>query len=355
MNCLIKELSLKNFRNHKNININLNPGINAVVGANASGKTSILEAISMLYPGRGIKNSTAANITMLNSKNDYWYTEGRFLQRTVDCTIATEYHNKKKLLLINGEKSSSSKLLKNIQIIWLSPAISHKIIMSMSSRRQFIDRITYLFCSNHAKLISKYEKAVQERNKLLLNKNYNKNWMCAIEKNLAETAINVMFNRTNAINLLNKTATDKTHNATPVQIEIISNTTHAINDEPSEAVSKMLKSFDISRNKDMETCRTNIGPHRCEVRINNPINKTPIDNASSGEQKLMLTSIMLMQVLAKKLEHNTTPIILLDDITTQLDSNNIKILLNALSKINCQSIISDTMQNKNYTTIISLK
>lgn len=348
----INSIILNNFRNHKENTFFFNQDctINAIIGKNGSGKTSLLEAISLLYPGKGIRNAHAATIINKNTSNQYWKIAAKINQSKIyDNEIVIKYDNNKKQILLNDKKiNRQTTLAEYIQIIWLSPQISYKIISSMSSRRQFFDRITYLFHKNHIDNTLRYEKAMRERNKLLHSNS--EQWISAIERELSKYAVEIMFNRLNAVEKINEMFS-KEEKFLSTKIQILDKINILPNNYcDSEMI--VLDALKKNRRQDAKLMRTTIGPHCSTINIMN--NNKPIELLSSGEQKLTLAIIVLIQTITKQHTHNTTPILLLDDITTQLDKENINMLLHRLKEIKCQTIITDTTKNQNYENIILL-
>lgn len=321
----ISKLKLSNYRNYKNLNLDL-PNLSvALVGKNGIGKTNILEAISILQPGRGIRSSKIVDLAY--NKTAFFGVFVELLLGNEKTQIGTEYNEKeskiRKIKVNENFYISQIELIKYLRIISLSPLMDRIFIDAPGSRRKFIDRITWNFFGNHSKLISSYNKLIKERNNILREPKYDSLWLENIEKQIVEFGANILINRNNVLCLIVNELTDSKH-----RNKIFSTADIILSGEAE----KMFKSNNLedfmegyrkklfnSRSLDSLKSSTEFGPHRSELYVNYKEKEIPAYLCSTGEQKVLLISIILSAARASKNFHGVPPILLLDEVFTHLD------------------------------------
>ena len=183
--CFISKLNLTNYRNHKLYTNDFPNSTIAILGNNGIGKTNILEAISMMQPGRGIRSAQLKE--MVNNNCDFFGINMQFKKNTEEHNIGTSYSkhvDKVRKVKMDGDIISPLNLTKFLGIISLTPLMDKIFIESPGSRRRFIDKITWIFISQHASNIRKYEKLIRERNTLFKNKVSDNNWYKNLEEQI---------------------------------------------------------------------------------------------------------------------------------------------------------------------------
>ena len=172
----ISNLTLSHFRSHKISKLSLDGRPVVVFGKNGTGKTNILEAVSLFSPGRGLRRATANDITR-DPEAIGWKIEGRVKNRISEYEISISSENgESRRLSLDGKKASIMRLGQILRIVWLVPSMDRLWIEGSSGRRQFLDRLTLSYFPDHAEISLSYEKAMRERNRLLKEKVYNDNW-----------------------------------------------------------------------------------------------------------------------------------------------------------------------------------
>lgn len=315
----IKTLSLLNYRNFTSLDMEPSGCDMLIVGPNGAGKTNILEAISILSPGLGLRN--ASYLEMTNVVKDFWQIDAVVnsyapFQISLSCNKSSSL---RKQLLINDQKSQISELLKILYVIWLTPQMLNLLIGPSLNRRKFLDRIAYAYDSNHATNCTKYAYYLTERLKLLQSYGGNEQWLSIVEQNLAELAAQIAILRQQSVQKLQNTLNKiKNIGFAEVSIEIIGAVEQlSSNHTESELIEHNLKKFYDNRHIDSQKKQTTFGPHKSDLKTT--YIKKNIDGGlcSTGEQKIILITLTLAQAL--ELDEKRSSILLLDEIFTHLD------------------------------------
>jgi len=325
----INELSLQNYRNLKSFELTINSSPVLIIGDNGMGKTNILEAISMLAPGRGLRNAKLDEI--YKNQSTSFRIEAKAITNLGIARISTSYsaESSKRLVEFNESKITNSELAKLLKIIWLTPQMEGLFLGLSSDRRKFLDRIVYCFHPEHASLINKYDYYLRERMKILQLPSLDYSWLKIIEEKLALEAASVIKNRRHTLELL-QASLDALDSPFPkARLDITK----------AEEVD-FEKSFADSRELDRATGRSNFGPHRSDLLVY--YDTTPASQRSTGEQKAMLISITIAQVIATQNFSGAHPILLLDEIFVHLDETRRNYLAGFLSQCGSQVWITST-------------
>ena len=205
-NTRIEKISLINFKNHLNTNLeDLNTFI-VLNGKNGSGKTNILEAISLFSPGRGMKNSRLSEIPNKNQNQQSFDIKLNIKYETGEIQLSRSFHNvekNKNYISADNEKINNFQLLEFINILWITPIMEKVIIQSNSEKRNFFDRLIFNINKNHLKHYTKLQKLLSERLALLKNKKYDTDWFSIVEKNIANLSVRLLIDRITFIDQLN--------------------------------------------------------------------------------------------------------------------------------------------------------
>lgn len=332
----VKDLYLRNYRNLKNFDINAAGSKVFILGDNGSGKTNILESISLLSPGRGLRSAKLDEICNNEASN----FEAGFniygllgLSRAV---ISFDRSSSKKSIEFNEKKIPSSDLTSLYSIIWLTPQMEWLFIGPSSDRRRFFDRIIYLFDHLHASRMNKYEYYLKERMKILQFSPHNKEWLDLIELKLSEVALEIVRKRREIANLLQQSL--------DALISPFPKASITISGDYSDMDLEWFKAqFCNSRIDDKNSGRSNFGPHRSDLLVFYASKNIQAKFCSTGEQKAMLISLTIAQILAlRALSNRYSPILLLDEIFVHLDNERREYLADFLNKYESQFWITST-------------
>lgn len=341
----ISNITLKNYRNFSHLELKIESKIVLLTGPNGSGKTNVLEAISLLSSGRGLKTAKFDEICRFDS--NFWQSDIQINNTDVGLIDITNSYNlkeNKRLIEFNGVKASNLDLNKFINIVWLTPQMSGLFLSTSSIRRKFLDRIVYSFDPSHAKRINKYEYYLLERNKILQGSFYDQSWLNIVEDKLASAAYEVTKKRHEILDLLNNSIRSMPGSFPKTTLLITQDNAHMV--EPGDLSIDMIKNFLFeSRKRDQAMGRTSYGPHRIDLVATHYTKHLQAKFCSTGEQKAMLTTIILSQISAM-LSNNKRPILLLDETFVHLDQLSRENLMHFITKADLQIWLSDVSTAK---------
>lgn len=350
----IKKISLKNFRNHRNLNLNLKNSSILIYGGNGSGKTNILEAISLLNQGKGLRKAYIENFLYqeknYDNANKLWGVNIDFVGPNGKFNIGTGLKisgtNKSRIAKVNSVHTPLSSLGEILNISWITPQICVLILSSMSEKRRFIDRLTMSIDSQHLNRVYKYDKLCRQRNKILMNFNNDNTWLDTIETQISELSISIIARRLDLLeeleNLYNFELNNNrlTENFPSVGININGEIEKLLMEKPAVEVEDYIKSELKKSRSDSESSVS--GPNNSIIKIFNRTNNKNLDTSSTGEQKLILISIILSHARLLNDKFNMAPILLLDDIIEHLDSKHRRALFLEVSRYDAQSWFTST-------------
>jgi len=333
----ISNLTLSHFRSHKVSRLSLDGRPVVVFGKNGTGKTNLLEAVSLFSPGRGLRRATAEDITR-NPEEIGWKIEGSVKNRISEYEVVISSENGgSRRLFLDGKKASIMKLSQILRIVWLVPSMDRIWIEGSSGRRRFLDRLTLSYFPEHAETSLSYEKAMRERNRLLKDKIYNDQWYNAIESEMAKSAVSIQKARLETIKYLSEAQNNLTGRFPKAELLLVDPDQTLITDE-EEAI-QALKG---SRPSDMIIGRTSVGPHKSDLQATYEDKLTLAKDCSTGEQKAILISIILANAKSLAKINNVSPIVLLDEVSAHLDKERQAALYDEICGLGVQAWMTGT-------------
>lgn len=349
----VRNISLINFRNHESVEIKTNSKFILISGSNGAGKTNILEAVSLLSPGRGLRGAKFDHIIKNTPEpaND-WVVRSEIESEDDSNRIATAFNtenNLKRLIKINETViKKHSDVLDFLRIIWLTPQMDGIFISSPSTRRKFIDRLSYNFFPEHARNVSEYEHYNRSRLKIIADRNYDEIWVGGIERKIAEKAIAIAKTRVESLDLMNDHISKlKTHFLKP-HLRVKGNVEELISEQSDDEIyNNILAHLKSNRIRDAKSKRSNYGTHLSDLKAINTFKNIEASYCSTGEQKAMLISVLLGQIKAMNSLFKCKPIVLLDEVFAHLDEDRREQLANELKDLDAQIWITSTDDNLN--------
>lgn len=307
----LSQLTLHNFRNYPELRLNAAPGFMVFSGANGAGKTNILEAVSLLAPGRGLRRAPLRDIASQNGPGDF-AVAAQLDDVHLGSGTSIEAPERRKTR-INEAAVPTNDLAEWLSILWLTPAMDRLFTESASGRRNFLDRLVTALEPAHARNCARYEAARRERNRLLADAYpADKDWIDGLDVQLAQFGSLVAEARDRMVSALNQRLqqSDSKIFATPA-VELADGQLHS-----EQQLHQMLQQY---RATDRAAGRTIRGPHRADLKVFHSAKQQPAEKCSTGEQKALLFSIILAHADLIADRRNSRPILLLDEVAAHLD------------------------------------
>lgn len=334
----LSQLTLSHFRSHQRVELDLDVRPIAIFGANGAGKTNILEAVSLLSPGRGLRRAKAEDIAR-KPETLGWKVAGvlHSLGRVHELETRAEPASNR-TVTIDGKTAPQIALGRIARIVWLIPAMDRLWLEGADGRRRFLDRIALSFEPGHAEASLAYEKAMRERNRLLKDMVRDAMWYGVLEAQMAEAGALIITNRTSAIARL-QLAMEGTDTSFPTAELSLTNPEDADLIDSAEA---LLSALQASRTTDLRAGRTLVGPHRADLEAIYTAKGVEAKQCSTGEQKALLLSLVLANARALAEDFGAPPIILLDEVAAHLDANRRAALYDEICALKAQAWMTGT-------------
>lgn len=307
----LSQLTLHNFRNYSQLRLEAAPGFMVFSGENGAGKTNILEALSLLAPGRGLRRASLRDMAFQHGPGDF-----AVAAQLGDVQIGTgtepEARERRKTR-INGAASPTNDLAEWLSILWLTPAMDRLFMEGAAGRRNFLDRLVMALEPEHARNCSRYEAARRERNRLLADDYLvDKNWLEGLDVQLAQFGSSVAEAR-HRIVLALKLKLDQSDS------DLFATPDLHIEDDFLRTEHQLHQMLQQNQSADRATGRTLRGPHRADLNVFHSAKQQPAEKCSTGEQKALLFSIILAHADLIAERRKSRPILLLDEVAAHLD------------------------------------
>ena len=356
-----KLIKLENYRNFKDYTINFSNKCNVLIGANGSGKTNILESISLFERGRGFRKDKIQNLVNNSSKDKIFKINSKFFNQDNEVSIVISNDNNinknKKKLVVNGSSSIDSiNFFENcFSIICFLPEMERLFLASPAIRRNFLDKLIYGVDRSYINILNNYKKKILERFKVLKYHFSENEWLDRLETEIVTLGLIIYKKRIQHIKNLNSILSIlKTNDALyKFELQVLDNLFLDTQNSDEEKTSLFLSEIKKSRNIDVIIGGCKVGPHKTNISATNNLNNMCISQYSTGQQKTIVLLIIIAQCkyLLKNLKRN--PIILFDEVCSHLDAENRKLLLEIVDSLDVQTIMTGT--EKNFFSFLSTK
>ncbi len=333
----VTDLILSHFRSHRRTRIEADARPVALFGPNGAGKTNILEAVSLLSPGRGLRRAGADEL-IRRPEALGWKVTALVQAPTIVHEVETEAQpEQSRQVRIDGKAQPQVALADVARIVWLIPAMDRLWIEGADGRRRFLDRIAMSFMPSHAQAVLTYEKAMRERNRLLKDMVRDAHWYMALERQMAEAGAAITLNRHAAMARLAR-AQDGARTAFPAaELELV----HPEGELPFDEAA-LAAALEAGRAADLRAGRTLIGPHRVDLAAVYTEKGVAAAQCSTGEQKALLISLVLANARALAEDTGTPPLILLDEVAAHLDAGRRAALYDEICALGAQAWLTGT-------------
>lgn len=342
----ISRLRLTSFRNYTSAALDLDPRHVVLMGENGAGKTNLIEAISLLSPGRGLRRAPFETLA-LSGSDGLWAVAATVETPFGPTDIGTGANpdGASRRVRINGANARSVEEMSDfLRILWLTPAMDGLFSGPPADRRRFLDRLVTTLIPDHSAAVNDFEKAMRQRNRLL-EEGGDRAWLAAIEAQMAEKASAIHFARADSLSHLQDVmAANIAGTGFPEAHLAIS---PLFEDGATFATSSALEAdligrWEASRALDKAVGRTTLGPHRVDLFVTHAAKSMPAALCSTGEQKALLIGLVLIQARLVAQRTGLTPILLLDEIAAHLDPRRRAALFDALERLGTQCWMTGT-------------
>jgi DNA replication and repair protein RecF len=314
-----------------------------LVGANGAGKTNVLEAISFLAPGRGLRHATLDDVAFSEGDGSWAVSaevEGALGIATLGTGITTTAGDEStsRQSRIDREPVSVTALADHLRVLWLVPAMDGLFMGPASERRRFLDRLVLAADAEHGTRVNALERALRSRNRLLENSHPDAHWLDAIEHETAELAVAVASARAETISRLSGAIAARTDPAFPSAIIALEGwIDDLVPNHPAVEVEDRYRAvLKENRGRDAAAGRTLEGPHVTDLRVTYAPKNIAARHASTGEQKALLIGLVLAHANLVAQMSGVAPIVLLDEVIAHLDPNRRAALFDALTRLGAQ-------------------
>lgn len=352
----LSSLKLHHFRCYNAAALqDLSKGLIVLHGENGAGKTNVLEAVSLLSPGRGLRGARVMEVQK-NDSQDPWAVAGRFETRYGDeVRLGTgldpnsRQGAEKRTVRINGNPvKSQAKLGEYLSCVWLTPQMDRLFLDSSRERRKFLDRLVFAFDPGHSGRVTRYENALSQRSKLLRDGKGEDAWLSGLEQQMAETGIAIAAARLDFAARLQAACDTAEHEQyfPRAQFRVTGTVEELLSNAPALEVEDAFKYQLVqSRERDAITGGAATGPHKSDLAVTYAAKSMAADQCSTGEQKALLIGLILSHARLIKAERGAPPILLLDEVAAHLDESRRGALYEILFDLGAQCWLTGTESN----------
>lgn len=347
----ISRLKLVDFRNYAALSLDLQAGPVVFTGDNGAGKTNLLEAISFLTPGRGLRRAPYEDVAREGGAGGFAVhatLDGAFGISEIGTGTAGNAEGAEggRRVRINGAPAKSADdLLEWLRVVWLTPAMDALFSGPAADRRRFLDRLVLAIDPGHGQRALAYERAMRGRNRLLSEDSRDPRWYAAIESQMAETGVAIAAARVELVRLLSAMI-ERLPDSGPFpksDIELSGALEAEISRSSAVDVEETYRrALAEGRDRDRAAGRTIDGPHRTDLLVRHRPKAMPAELSSTGEQKALLVGMVLSHARLCGEMSGRVPVLLLDEIAAHLDMGRRAALFEILEEIGCQTFMTGT-------------
>ena len=303
----VSRLTLTDFRSYASATVEPGPGFVLLFGENGAGKTNLLEAVSMLTPGRGLRGASLSEMAR-QAGSGAWAVAARLGETDIG-TGTLPSAPERRQVRINGAPASVNSLSEWLSVLWLTPAMDRLFTGSAGDRRRFLDRLVLALEPGHAHHSTRYDAAMRARNKLLADQRWDEAWLASLELAMDEHGSEIAQARSRTAVALNSRLSDAPEDEFARA---------AISVEGWEA-GDLGAALHASRARDAAAGRATEGPHRQDLAVVHRAKAMPAAQSSTGEQKALLLGLVLAHADLVAARRGEPPILLLDEVAAHLD------------------------------------
>ncbi len=350
----VERLTLSNFRNYAQAALAVGPEPQVLIGANGAGKTNLLEAVSLLAPGQGMRRAAYPDLAR-GTGDGGWAVAAHTHTHTGPIDIGTgllaenaDSDRAGRIVRINGETITAGALADYVEVVWVTPAMDGLFTGPGSERRRFLDRLILCFDPQYRTGASRFERAMQQRNRLLADGVRDPARFEGLELLMAETGVAIAAQRAEAVSAIASIMAERTtrdpHSPFPAAGLALEGALEAdLGHLPAIEVEDIYRQrLRAGRERDRAAGRTLDGPHRSDLLVAHAPKSMPARICSTGEQKALLIGLVLAHAELVARRREAAPILLLDEITAHLDAERRAALFQEILRLGAQAWMTGT-------------
>ena len=329
---VVRRLALSDFRNYREARLEADDRLVVLTGPNGAGKTNLLEALSLLVPGRGLRRARPREMTRLGAER--WTVAARLDTAfgAVDIGAGLDGNDRRAVHIDGAARRGRDG---GVAAVWLTPQMDRLFLDGAGARRRFLDRLVLAVDPAHAGRVQAYETAMRQRLALLRSGTSDGDWLAALERSMAERGIAVAASRRDLVERLRAALASTGGGAFPRARIALSGAVDAwLEEGPAlKAEDRLAAALAEGHIRDAESGRTGAGPHRSDLAVSDAERGMPAADCSTGEQKALLIAL----VLASARLAPQPPLLLLDDVAAFLDEGRRLALFDEIGRLGCQA------------------
>lgn len=342
----VSRLLLTRFRSYSEAVLETGAEPVVLVGPNGAGKTNILEALSLLSPGRGLRGATYRDMER-EGEPPGWTVAARLTGDgiTTDVGTGTTFQaRERRQIRIDGNPATTADLLATVNLLWLTPTMDRLFQDGASNRRKFFDRMVLALYPDHAGHVARYEAAMRERARLLAEDRRDAAWLGALERKMAEHGVAVAAARRDALGALQRLIDLHQEGPFPKAVLALEGEVEARLEEAKALTVEdwLVETLARRRADDQHTGRAGVGVHRSDLVVSHAAKAMPADRCSTGEQKALLIGLILAQTRLVAELTGRWPLLLLDEVAAHLDAGRRDGLFDILMNMGVQAWMTGT-------------
>ncbi|MCY4192621.1 MAG: DNA replication/repair protein RecF [Rhodospirillaceae bacterium] len=344
----MRQLSVTAFRSYRSARLSVSSHSVVLTGMNGAGKTNLLEALSFLAPGRGLRRAQMAQVQNRQEIAVQWAISASVETpegpRRVGTGRDPDSETERRVIRIDGAPTRGHNALSDLGAIsWQTPDMDGLFTGGASARRQFLDRLVFGFFPSHAAQLSGYERAMRDRNRLLKDGGRDPVWLDALEVAMAEQGIAIAAARIEFVARLASSCAEAVSVFPAPSLAIDGMTEELAAGSPSLLAEQALRArLAESRGQDAEAGRALVGPHRSDLAVRYAARDMPAALCSTGEQKALLIALILGAARLQRIERGAAPLLLLDEIAAHLDAERRAALFHEIDALGAQAWMTGT-------------